>query len=164
MNTRLKKTTGLTIVALGLCTILMSQCKNRAPQGSSVAYQCDIVNEREGIIFEFRNNPFMFDTTAFMKISLNNDVRYCGKYRHAVFINFDSLDRKGCSIEVNIRKDGTEYFFSNKDVYQIFSAHCKINAVFTRDNTDNMVFIISAADIVRDANDAVTADTMAKTK
>lgn len=146
MSTLLKKFPGLLIVA-GLCSILMCECKNATPKIIRGAYQCDVTPNRERIKLEFRNNPFEYDSTAFMRILLNNNIAYCGKYQESVFINFDTLCKKDCLLEVDIRKDGSEHIFSNRDVNQITSADCKINAVFTKDNSDNMLFIITCAGI-----------------
>ena len=123
--------------------ILMCKCRNSTPPISHEPYQCDVLSKNERIELQFRNNPLNFDSTASMRVLVNNDITYCGKYQGLVSLNYDTSYKKGASIEVDIRKDGEQYFFSNKDVYQIMGIENKIYAVFTHDNSDNMVFIVT---------------------
>ena len=117
-------------------------CKSKNVKDVHEKMSCNLSDKEKKIRFTIRNNPMNFDSTAFMKIYLNNKTVYCNNYSNVVHINYDTSCKAGCGIMVEVLANDRTYILGDKDIYQIRDSGNSIYAVFTQDNNDNMVFTV----------------------
>ena len=125
-----------------ILAFIISGCERKKVKVVHEKMTCNLSETDKKIRFTIRNNPMNFDSTAFMKIYLNNKTVYCNRYSNVVHINYDTSCKVGCGIMVEVLANDRIYMFGDKDTYQIKDSGNSIYAVFTHDNADNMVFTV----------------------